>query len=59
MCQHLGTVERRAGREGWPFGHIAPLVKVARYSPLDLPENIVMRGNVPTVAPVIATRAAG
>ena len=34
-CKHLGAVERRAGREGWRFGQIAPLAKVARYFPLD------------------------
>ena len=27
----------RAPREGWPFGHVAPLAKVARYFPLDPP----------------------
>ncbi len=34
-CKHLGAVERRAEREGWAFGHIAPLSRVARYFPLD------------------------
>ncbi len=34
-CKHLGQVERRAEREGWVFGHIAPLPRVARYFPLD------------------------
>ncbi len=37
MCKHLGAVERRASREGWPFGVIAPLCKVARYFPLGEP----------------------
>ena len=35
VCKHLGAVERRAGREGWTFGRIAPLACVARYMPLD------------------------
>ncbi len=34
-CKHLGATERRAAREGWAFGAIAPLAKVARYFPLD------------------------
>ncbi len=37
MCQHLGAVERRSEREGWRFGMVAPLAKVARYMPLDPP----------------------
>ncbi len=37
MCKHLGAVERRAGREGWPFGVIAPLSRVERYFPLSNP----------------------
>lgn len=24
-CKHLGAVERRSEREGWPFGVVAPL----------------------------------
>ncbi len=36
-CKHLGAVERRAGREGWTFGVIAPLAKVERYFPLSAP----------------------
>lgn len=40
VCKHLGAVERRAAREGWAFGQLAALSKVARYFPLDLPENI-------------------
>ena len=35
VCKHLGQLERRAEREGWAFGTIAPLSKVARYFPLD------------------------
>ncbi len=50
MCKHLGAVERRAEREGWAFGAIAPLSRVARYFPLDLPENIAMRGATMAVA---------
>ncbi len=53
-CKHLGAVERRAEREGWPFGAIAPLSRVARYFPLDLPENVARRGAVLTVAPAAA-----
>ncbi len=37
MCQHLGAVERRSEREGWRFGVVAPLARVARYMPLDPP----------------------
>ncbi len=36
-CKHLGAVQRRAAREGWAFGGIAPLATVARYMPLDPP----------------------
>lgn len=28
VCKHLAGVERRAEREGWDFGQIAPLAKV-------------------------------
>ena len=35
MCKHLGAVERRSEREGWAFGAVAPLSRVARYFPLD------------------------
>jgi len=35
VCKHLGAVARRAEREGWPFGSIAPLDTVERYMPLD------------------------
>ena len=58
ICKHLGQVERRAEREGWPFGTVAPLSRVARYFPLDLPENVVMHGAVLTVAPAVAALAA-
>ncbi len=34
-CKHLGQVERRAERDGWAFGRIAPLSRVAKYFPLD------------------------
>ncbi len=54
MCKHLGAVERRAEREGWVFGHIAPLAKVARYFPLDIPENVARHGAVLTVAALAA-----
>ncbi len=57
MCKHLGAVERRAEREGWPFGAIAPLSKVARYFPLDIPENVARRGAVLSVAPAVAPAA--
>jgi len=51
ICKHLGQVERRAEREGWAFGIVAPLSRVARYFPLDLPENVAMHGAVLAVAP--------
>jgi hypothetical protein len=44
-CKHLGAVERRAEREGWDFGRIAPLAKVTRYFPLD-PQTLIVRGAV-------------
>jgi len=28
MCKHVAAVERRAEREGWPFGVVAPLSKI-------------------------------
>ena len=56
-CKHLGAVERRSEREGWPFGHVAALAKVGRYLPLDLPENIAKRGAVLRVAPAAAPAA--
>ena len=40
VCKHLGAVERRAAREGWASGRLAPLATVARSFPLDLPENV-------------------
>ncbi len=57
-CKHLGAVERRAEREGWTFGAVAPLSRVARFFPLDLPENVVMRLATLTVAPAVAALAA-
>ena len=53
-CKHLGAVERRSEREGWKFGAIAPLARVARHFPLDVPENVIKRGAVLSVAPVVA-----
>lgn len=50
ICKHLGAVERRAEREGWVFGQLAALAKVARYFPLDIPENVITRGAVLAVA---------
>src|SRR5436305_13885810 len=51
-CKHLGAVERRAEREGWRFGKVAPLATVARYFPLDS-QDLIVRGAVliPTTAP--------
>ncbi len=57
ICKHIAGVERRAEREGWRFGHIAPLAKVARYFPLDVPENVARRGAVLTVAPPVSERS--
>ena len=51
MCKHLGAVERRSEREGWAFGRVAPLGQVARYFPLDVPENVAIHGRVVTVKP--------
>ena len=36
-CKHLGQVERRAEREGWDFGAVAPLHRAAKYFPLTDP----------------------
>jgi len=36
-CKHLGAVERRAEREGWDFGAVAPLHRAAKYFPLTDP----------------------
>lgn len=44
-CKHLGAVERRSEREGWRFGVVAPLAKVARYFPLT-PQELIVRGAV-------------
>ena len=43
VCKHIGAVERRAEREGWPFGTIAPLAThphagTRRYMPLGDPD---------------------
>jgi len=35
VCKHLGAVQRRAAREGWVFGSIAPLDTVERHMPLN------------------------
>ncbi len=29
MCKHLAQVQRRSEREGWNFGRVAPLAKLA------------------------------
>ena len=34
-CKHLGQVERRAERESWDFGAVAPLHRAAKYFPID------------------------
>jgi len=39
-CKHLGAVERRAEREGWDFGAVAPLHRAAKYFPLTDPTPI-------------------
>jgi len=39
-CKHLGQVERRAEREGWDFGAVAPLHRAAKYFPLTDPTPI-------------------
>ena len=49
-CKHLGAVERRAEREGWRFGQVAPLATVARYFPLDS-QDLIVRGAALIVAP--------
>jgi hypothetical protein len=48
-CKHLGQVERRAEREGWDFGTVAPLHRAQRYFPLDFPKNVAIQGAVLTV----------
>jgi hypothetical protein len=35
VCKHLGGLERRASREGWPFGVICPLAKAPAHFPLE------------------------
>jgi len=37
VCKHIGQVERRAEREGWDFGAVAPLHRAAKYFPLTDP----------------------
>src|SRR4051812_40982956 len=49
-CKHLGAVERRAEREGWRFGKIAPLAQVERYFPLD-DQALIVKGAALIVAP--------
>lgn len=49
-CKHLGQVERRSEREGWDFGAVAPLHRVARYLPLTLPARTARR-RAPGAAP--------
>ena len=44
-------MERRAEREGWSFGSVAPLSRVARYFPLDEPET-ALRASAAAPAPV-------
>ena len=51
MCKHLGAVERRSEREGWAFGTVAALSRVARYFPLDVPENVALHGRTVVVKP--------
>ena len=51
MCKHLGAVERRSEREGWAFGTVAALARVARYFPLDIPENVAIHGKTVVVKP--------
>ncbi len=34
-CKHIAQVERRAEREGWTFGKIAPLAQAEKHFPLD------------------------
>ncbi len=34
-CKHIAQVERRAEREGWSFGRIAPLAQAEQHFPLD------------------------
>lgn len=57
-CKHVAAVQRRAEREGWSFGAIAPLSRVHRFFPLDLPAHGATRGAVLSVAPTVAALAA-
>jgi hypothetical protein len=53
-CKHLGQVERRAEREGWDFGTIAPLHRAAKYFPLTA---AAPDAAAPNVVPFPAERA--
>jgi len=48
-CKHLGQVERRAEREGWDFGAVAPLHRAAKYFPLTDPTPVAP----PTILPFL------
>ena len=45
-CKHLGQVERRAEREGWDFGAVAPLHRIEKYFPLTVPAPAAVASNV-------------
>lgn len=45
-CKHLGQVERRAEREGWDFGAVAPMHRVEKYYPLTAPTPAAVASNV-------------
>jgi hypothetical protein len=51
MCKHVAAVERRAEREGWDFGAVAPLVKL-----IDQPQPIGTARIIERPAPVIDFR---
>src|SRR4051794_34611588 len=53
-CKHLGQVERRAEREGWDFGAVAPLHRAAHYYPL----TAAAPAATPKVVPFPVARAA-
>ncbi len=46
ICKHIAQVERRAEREGWRFGLVAPLATVARHFPLT-PEPAAPKAEAP------------
>ncbi len=48
VCKHLAAVERRAEREGWDFGRIAPVAQVIAPA--------FKMNPAPTVAPVVPFR---